>query len=320
MNVGLIGLGRHGRRYAEHLFDPQSPGRLVAICRRDPEQGQAFAQQHKLRFHQHYQSLIQDPEVDAIIVVTPPSLTLPIALEAIRNQKPLLIEKPLAISCTKARQIVESASRANVPLMTAHTLRYDATIAKLKEWGKEIGDWQYLSLTARLERRPHSFEEIKSWNNRGALLEFGIHLLDLVRFLTGEEIHEVYCEMPQTAPEMPEDQAWGRLTTQSGIPCLLDISRVSDSRSTRVELIGQTGHVSANWTTATVSLQRQRNPPEEHQLSPTPTIYKVLKDFFHALKTGSPMPITGDDGLRAVEIAEACYESSSLKQAITLES
>ena len=315
MNIGIIGLGRHGTRYLQHLLEPESPGRLVAICRRDPEQGHALADQHKLRFHQHYQSLIQDPQVEAIIVVTPPSLNLPIALEAIQHRKPLLIEKPLAVSGTEARQIVEHAAQANVPIMTAHTLRYDATIAYIKDRSQDIGPWRYLSLTARLEQRPHSLEEINAWNRRGAILEIGIHLLDLVRYLTREDVHEAFCEILPNK-ETPEDQAWGRLTTLSGLPCLFDVSRVSESRMTRVELVGQTGQLSANWATGSVTQQKQRNPPEKYHLPLTPTIHYVLKDFIHALKTGNSMPITGEDGLRAVEIAEACYESATLKQAI----
>ncbi len=318
MNVGLIGLGRHGKRYAHHLLAPQSPARLVAVCRRDVEQGEAFAQKTQLRFHQHYRALIKDPEVEAIIVVAPPSLTLPIAIEAIRHNKPLLIEKPFAVSSKDARQIVNKASQSLVPLMIAYTLRYDETIRTLKEYAKNIGLWQYLSLTARLERRPHTLEEIRAWRGRGALLEFGVHLLDLARFLTDEEIREVHCEKNQPEPEAPEDQIWGRLTTQSGMPCLLDISRVSESRLTRIELIGESGQLSADWTTGTLSLQRERNLPEEFKRSPTATIQHVLNDWVQALKAGAPMPITGKDGLQVLEIAEACYESAMMKRPITL--
>lgn len=310
MNVGLIGLGRHGMRYAHHLLDSPSPARLVAICRRDSEKGHAFADKHQLRFHRRPQDLASDPEVDAVIVVTPPSLTLPIAMDAIQHRKAVLIEKPLSVTAADARKIVETSTKAGVPIMTAHTMRYDATIAKLKECSENVGAWRYLALTARLERRLPSIEEIQAWKGRGALLEFGIHLLDLARFLTGEEITEVHCEVNRTDIDKPEEQIWGRLTTQSGIPCLLDVSRVSSSRMTRVELIGETGQVRANWTTGTVSLQRERHPPEEYTLAPTPTIQRVLEDFVHALTTGSPMPIPANDGLRAVEIAEACYESA----------
>ncbi|GJL63120.1 MAG: NADH-dependent dehydrogenase [Nitrospirales bacterium] len=318
MNLGLIGVGRHGTRYAQHLLDPDSPGRLVAICRRDAAKGQAFAQNSALRFHQDYQSLIQDPEVEAIIVVAPPSLTLPIAITAIQNGKPLLIEKPLAVSGSDARQIVARASQAHVPIMTAHTLRYDVTIAKIKEWEQDIGEWQHLSLTARLEHRPHSQEDNKAWNNRGALLEIGIHVLDLTRFLTGEEIGEVQCETNQSTPQLPEGHAWGRLTTESGLSCHFDVSRLNDSRMTEIKVIGQTGSIYANWSTSTITRHLQNNTSEKLQLSPLPTIPLVINDFIQALYTETAMPISAEDGLRAVEIAEACYQSAAQKHTITL--
>ena len=84
--------------------------------------------------------------------------------------------------------------------MTAQTLRYDATILKLKEIGLKIGKWKYLPLTARMEHREHSKEDIQAWANRGVVLEMGVHLFDLARFLTGEEIREVYCELDSSLP------------------------------------------------------------------------------------------------------------------------
>ena len=156
IGIGLIGLGRHGMRYAQHVLTQLPQARLVAVCRRDVGQGLTFAQQHNLRFYADYRELIADSQVEAVLVVTSPSLTLPIALEAIRKGKPLLIEKPLAVTAAEATQIVESATKANVLLMTAHTLRYDGTISKLKEITGEIGAWKYMVLTARMEQRAHS--------------------------------------------------------------------------------------------------------------------------------------------------------------------
>lgn len=318
IGIGLIGLGRHGMRYAQHLLTQLPQARLVAVCRRDVGQGLTFAQQHNLRFYADYRELIADSQVEAVLVVTSPSLTLPIALEAIRKGKPLLIEKPLAVTAAEASQIVQSATKANVPLMTAHTLRYDGTISKLKDIAFEIGAWKYMVLTARMEQRAHSAEEIRGWKGQGALLEIGIHLLDLVRFLTGDEVEEVHCELGHPSPDEPEERAWGRLLTQSGLPCLLDVSRVSESRITRAEIIGENGQIMADWTTSTVELVTQKIHREKHVIPPTPTVLRVLQEFVDALQTGRKLAITGLDGLRAVEIAEACYESANIGKAIQL--
>ena len=251
-------------------------------------------------------------------MVTQPSLTLSIAREAIRHGKPLLIEKPLAIQASDAHEIVQLAARNHIPLMTAQTLRYEATIIKLKEMAPQIGKWKYLPLTARMEQRHHSTEDIKAWDGRGALLEIGIHLLDFARFISGEEIQEVYCELVRPAPHMPEDQAWVRLTTFSGLRGYLDVSRVSNHRITRAEIVGEQGQACADWTTSTVQVATDLTHREEYPVFRTHSILSVLKDFFHSLENHLPMPVTGLDGQRAVEIAEACYESAATGRPVTL--
>lgn len=318
IGVGLIGLGRHGMRYARHLLGEVPKARLVAVCRRNAEEGLQFARHYALRFFQDYRELIADPQVEAVLVVTVPSLTLPIAREAIRHRKPLLIEKPLAIHAGDAREIVQSARSNHVPLMTAQTLRYDATILKLKELFPRIGKWQYLQLTARMEHRQHSQAEIQAWENRGVLLEMGIHLLDLTRYLTGDEIREVYCELDHSGQDTPEDQVWIRLTTQSGLRCFLDVSRVTSYRVTRAEIVAEQGHACADWAKRRVHLTTDQTQGEEYQVSPTHTLLAVLNDFFQALENDSPMPIPGLDGQRAVELAEACYESAATGRPILL--
>jgi len=134
LRIGLIGLGRHGMRYAQHMRELAPRATLVAVCRRDALQGAAFADTHGLRFHNDFRALIADPHVDAVVVVTPPSLTSVICGEAIRANKPLLIEKPLAMSGAVARTMAEAAESARVPLMTAQTLRFDSTIQALEQY------------------------------------------------------------------------------------------------------------------------------------------------------------------------------------------
>lgn len=305
-------------RYARHLLEDIPQARLVAVCRRNAQEGMTFAKSNNLSFYKDFRDLIADPRVEAVLVVTAPSLTLPIAREAIRHQKPLLIEKPLAIHGADAREIVELADSHGIPLMTAHTLRYDATILKLKEFGLKIGKWKYLPFTARMEHREHSKEDIPAWASRGVILEMGVHLFDLARFLTGEEIQEVYCELDSPGTGVPEDQAWIRITTLSGLRCFLDLSRVSSNRVTRAEIVGEQGQVCADWSKSTVLRSTPQSQQEDYQFLPTLTLVFVIQDFFQALKNHSPMPITGVDGLRAVEIADACYQSATAGRPIGL--
>ena len=310
IGIGLIGLGRHGMRYAHHLLEPLPEARLVAVCRRDAVHGAAFAAEHRVRFHQDYHQLIADPGVEALVVVTPPALTRPICLEAVRRRKPMLIEKPLATTGADARVMVQAAAGAGIPLMTAHTVRYETALLALRHELESVGARRYLVLSNRVEPGPDVLRNPTDYAGRGVLLETGIHLLDLVRFLTGEEVVEVRCEMDRLNPTGPESRALASLRTSGNFPCVVDCSRVTGGRVSRAEWVGEEGQVAGDWVQHRLWRISSRDALEEWKVENRPTVVTVLRAFLDALQRGVPMPVTGLDGQRAVEIADACYRSA----------
>ncbi len=318
LGIGLIGLGRHGIRYARHLLEPSPRARLVAVCRRDVERGQAFAAQKGIEFFRQYEELIADPLVSAVIAVTPPSLCLPICLAAVKAGKPLLIEKPLACTGADARAMVRAADAAGVPLMTAHTLRFDRAVLALKAQLATAGPRRYLVLTNRVEPKPDVLRDPADYGGRGVLLEIGIHQLDLVRFLTGEEVAEVRCELERPAPKAAELRALVSLRTAGGLPCIVDVSRMTGGRVSRAEWIGAEGQLAADWVHHRVRTISRGTVATERNVEDVPTIEEVLRAFLDALERGAPMRVTGLDGQRAVEIADACYESAESGRVVRL--
>jgi predicted dehydrogenase len=293
--IGLIGVGRHGSRYLHHLLSVETGGKLVAISRRNVEEGIRLASEYSLRFFPNYHDLLADPAIQAVLIVTPPSLNLPIALEAIKRGKAVLLEKPLALNYTQGRQIVEAAIQASIPFMTAQTLRYEPAIRQLQRMASFLGHWEYLSM------------------------EFGIHLLDLVPVLTQDVVHSVSADIDRPAFQDPEHRAYIKLITSKGLPCYLDISRVSQGRVTRAEIIGAEGQALADWTTGIVHRVSRGNERTEYPCPPSATLVELLRDFCRAIRTGSPMPITAEDGLRAVELADACYHSAQTGKPVFLD-
>ena len=85
--LGLIGVGRHGYRYLHHLLSVETGGKLIAFSRRNMEEGIRLATENSLRFYPNYRDLLADSAIQAVLIVTPPSLNLPIALEAIQQGK-----------------------------------------------------------------------------------------------------------------------------------------------------------------------------------------------------------------------------------------
>jgi predicted dehydrogenase len=303
-------------RYARHLLEPDRVAKVVAVCRRDVGKGAAFAKEHGLRFYGDYHDLIADPEVQAVVTVTPPSLTKEICLTSVKAGKPVLIEKPLAVLAEDARQMAAAAEAAGVPLMTGQTLRFDQSVQAMKASLSIVGSGGYLVLTNRIEPRQALWRNPTDYGGRGVLLEVGIHLLDLIRFLTAEEVAEVRCEMDVIGA--PETRAWGTLRTEGGLTCLLDVSRVAPGRVGRAEWVGESGQLIADWSQHQFIRLAADQRYEQRTVPDSPTLVATLRAFVNALEHHKPMPITGWDGQRAVAIAEACYRSAETGRPVKL--
>lgn len=319
LGVGLIGLGRHGSRYANHLLHDLPEARLVAVCRRRAGKGAGLVEAATVPCYSDYHELIADPRVEAVVVVTPPALNRDICTSVAQANKALLVEKPLATTADEARAIIQATHGSRQVMMTAQTLRFDAAVTALRERRAQVGALQYLNLTSRMEPHGRSEEEC-GFGGRGCVLEIGIHLLDLVRVLTEDEIHTVSCEMDRVPPAGSERRMLGRLVTRCGLTCLVDVSRVTSGRIGRVELIGSEGQVSANWCEQRITRISARHGAGDWPTTAVPTVLSALRAFVRSVRDGLPPPITLEDGKRAVEIAEACYISAAQGgRAVTVE-
>ena len=310
LKIGLIGAGRHGSRYIQHLLHDLPEASLVALGRKRIGEGLPSLSTKDIPIYGDYRALIADPRVEAIVVVTPPSLSHEICLEAVKAGKPMLIEKPLAPTGDEARAMVRAAEGAGVMLMTAQTMRFDSTILSLKDHLPEIGRLRYATFTSRIETKASAQVQAPIAGQRGALLEIGVHLLDLVPFLTGETVVNVRCELDQLQTIGPETMAIVQAQTTSGLRCVMDIARVSAGRVARTEWVGTHGQLAADWCHHRVSAVIGDRAPQEWVVQPQQTILATLRAFVHAVETKTPPPITGRDGWRAVEVADACYRSA----------
>ena len=309
IDVGLIGVGRHGMRYARHIVHDIPTASLKAVCRQHSEQGFDLPGGASVNIYREPRSLIADPRVDVVIVVTPPIFFPEICRIAVQARKPLLIEKPLATTAADAHAMVALTREARVPLMTAQTLRFDSTIQHMKTLRSCIGQSERLDLISQIETRHTAPDHAEGYGKRGAVLEIGVHMLDLVRYLTGEEPHTVRCTMDPLPSVAPETAAVVDLTTDGRTACRIEIARVSAGRVGRAVWSGSQGRLEADWVQGRLHCD-DGTGTKNFNLPPAQTILATLTAFLHAVTTNSPMPITGEDGCRAVDIAEACYLSA----------
>lgn len=311
LGIGLIGLGKHGSRYAHHIVEDLRDAALVAVCRRNRPEGEKLAAASGCAFYDDYHDLVANSRVDAVVVAVPPTLHPAIVEAACRAGKPLLVEKPLATSLAEARHIASMVSASGVRAMVAHTLRFNRTVQTVQAHVPEIGPLHALYLSQRFEPSPLAWLDRPTESGGGIVLNTGVHSFDLLRFLTGCEVTRVWCRTAQIITRETEDSF--AMTCQLSNPSLVAAiagSRAMGGRVGLLELAGARGHLLADHVHGWVHLVRGTERLTLSVPSPVPTVRETLTAFVRALREGTSFPISIEDGLRAVAIADAAYRSA----------
>ena len=182
--VGM-GIGRpNGRAIAKN---PR--GQVVALCDLAEERMKDFAKElpNPVKFYTDYRQMCRDPEIDAVFVGTPNQWHVPIALEAVRRDKHVLVTKPLADSERAAARLVATAEAAGVVNMMSLSIRYGPSTVYLQKLARQgfFGELYYAR--ARSVRR----SGIPAWNlgfiqkGGGAFRDMGVHVLDSAWWILG---------------------------------------------------------------------------------------------------------------------------------------
>lgn len=317
--IALIGVGRHGERYARHLASDVRGARLAAISRRNETQGRSQAARLGCSYHGSWQELVKDPTVDAVCLTVPPGLHLEMAQAVARAGKPLLVEKPLATTAREARAIIRAFEKAGQTLMVAHTLRYSPVIRTLKARLGSLGPIRAIHGAMRQEPVPHAWKRDPKLAGGGCLMQIGVHLFDTIRYLTADEVSRVLCQAERVTNPVLEDVASAILTLRgSNAICTVEVSKVSGGRTGVITVVGEAGQLVADFINGTLTKVVGRRAQRLAVRGQPHSIKAVLEDFSRAARLGSPPPVTGEDGLQAVRIAEACYRSQEKGRPISL--
>jgi predicted dehydrogenase len=310
LQVGLIGLGVHGRRYAKHLQEGVEGVRLVAVCRRHRAEGESLAQELGVTAYSDAEALVDDTEVHAVLVVTPPPSHLPLVRLALDRGKPVLVEKPLTQTLAEALETQALVARSGVPLFLAQTLRYNPALLVARRELRRLGAIRSITASQRLPHADLQWQNNDSTHPLGSILNTGVHVYDLVRWMFGLEFERVYCQAHRMENPFHEDlfKVQASLLNHDALVAL-EVAKCTGSRSSNLEIVGAHGQLWVDYQEDSVTLLEGRERTVLRAPSAEPTLPRMLHDFAHHLEHGEPMPITAQDGVRTLEVVEACYRS-----------
>ncbi len=328
LRFGLIGCGDIGQLRAAALAG--TPGcRLTAATDLDVARARDLATRHGAQTDPDWRTLLQRTDVDAVIVSTPPALHAELCVTALRAGKHVLCEKPLARSAAECREMVAAAHEADRCLATGFNYRFYPSFARAKVLLDSgiIGHLDHIrsyggySAASAAQAWVHDGATVGG----GALRDIGIHLIDLTRDFLGD-VAEVSGVATGGVWNFPgcEDNGFVLLRNAAGRVATLHASWTEWRRyQFRIELYGTRGCIRATcfpmitqlvWAEETGGRTRRRT-----QLFPLTALGEKLRSYrwvvtrsfveefaaFAAAVRGEPSRIaTGEDGLRAVEIAE----------------
>ena len=133
IRVGVIGYGYWGPNLVRNFRECPAT-QVVAIADLSEDRLAAASRAHPgVRMTRDYRELLQDAKVDAVAISTPVTTHFPLALEAIRAGKHVLVEKPMTASSEEALRLIDEAERKRVVLMVDHTFVYTGAVRKIRE-------------------------------------------------------------------------------------------------------------------------------------------------------------------------------------------
>jgi predicted dehydrogenase len=310
IRFGIIGLGRHGARYAEHLLRNDIPNAsLIAVSRRDAVQGRAFAEKHGVRYYADADVLLADSDVDVVVVTTPPNLHAEITVAAANAGKHVLCEKPMARTTDECRDMIAAALRAGVKLGIGQTLRYTPLFATLRGRIGEVGELHAVHICMRQEQSVHEWHLNPEISGGGCITEIGVHVFDALRYVAGRPIRRAMVAAMDTHNAGVETYVAAVCWLDDDVLSLIDVAKCVDGRLLRVDIVGSAGQFIANATTSTLDWIHGRTVTPQDAPANIPTIAPLMRDFCDAIRNETTPPVSGEDGLYTLAVSEAFYRS-----------
>ena len=224
---GIIGCGNVTEIKSGPGFQQASNSKLVAVMRRDRAKAKDYAQRHNVpKWYDDGEKLINDPDVDAVYVATPPNSHELYTLLAAKAGKPVYVEKPMARTFQECQRMVDACNQAKVPLFVAYYRRSLPRYLKIKQLIESgaIGTPRYVSVLLHtcidkdeLDPKTLPWRVIPEIAGAGRFLDLASHTLDLMDFFLGPVARVSGTAANQAKLYPAEDIVTTHFTFESGV-------------------------------------------------------------------------------------------------------
>lgn len=328
LKVAVIGVGSMGKNHAR-VYSELPDVDLVAVTDVSETVARSIAVRYDARAYTDYREMLAVEQPDAVSVVVPTVLHEEVASVVLTAGAHVLIEKPISATLEEGRRLIALARQVDRQLMVGHIVRFNPAIQALKQKldAGELG--RIFQITCRRTGPfPARIRDV------GVVIDLAPHDVDIMRFLTGLEPERVYAETEQRIHTEHEDLLLGLLRFPDGVTGSLEINWLTPTKVREVVVLGERGMFRVDDLTQDlyfyenaeangdlwVSLQSLKGVSEGRMVRYALNRYEPLKAeleaFLDSVRSRTPVPVRGEDGLAALALTLALVQSGHTHQVI----
>jgi predicted dehydrogenase len=306
LRIAVIGAGHHGKHHARILST--LPGaELVAVVDTNRDRAEEVAAATGARPVFDAREVLD--RIDAVTIAVPTDMHRLVAVPFLEAGIPVLVEKPIARSLAEADDLIDAARKANVILAVGQSERFNPAIAAVKPL---VTDPRFIEVH-RLGTFPERSLDID------VVFDLMIHDLDAVLSLVGSDVSSIEAVgVPVLTGRV--DIANARLRFANGCIANLTASRISRERIRKIRLFQPASYLSVDYSAQTVQhwrLVKGNGPlpailPGDVEVVHEEPLKRELSNFLESVAAGQPPLVTGEDGRRALALAEQITAKMSL--------
>jgi predicted dehydrogenase len=331
LRAAVIGLGvmgtNHARVYAE------LPGvELAAVADTDAARIDATALGANTRCYTDHARMLDEARPNLVSICVPTLAHGDVAVAAIERGVPLLVEKPLAATPAEGERLRDLARAGGVPLTVGHIERFNPAVIELKRrlQAGELGR-VFQMHARRVGPFPARVRDV------GVVLDLAPHDIDVMRFLLGSEVARVQAETEQRINTEHEDMLAGLLRFANGVVGVLDVNWLTPTKIRELSVLGErgmfvvdylareltffeNGHVSGqpvDWAARHLKGVSE-GPSRSIAIEKREPLRTELETFVAAVRDGTPVAVTADDGIAAMAAAEALVTAAKTGTSVLL--
>jgi len=311
LGVAVIGTGFWGRNHARNMKELQET-HLIAVCDKDEAKAKAIAELFGVEAYRDSRKMLKRKDIEAVTVCTWSTNLATEAMNVLRAGKHVLVEKPMANSVREAKKIVDLAKKKQRYLMVGFLMRFIPGVQRIREAVEkgEIGTLVYAT-ARRVSEWPERIGDV------GVVKDLAIHDIDITRYLLCDDPVEVYAKAGSLRHKQFEDHAQILLTFKGGKTAFIEANWLTPYKIRKLTVTGSKAIMSLDYITQEITIETsgQTMAPRYEVKEP---LKLELQHFADSVLNDKEPAITGADGLKAVQVAEAVLKSAQIGTAIKL--